>query len=226
MTTIRWEPVVIDTFTWIFGVRAFLEEIESALPDAESKALDYLNQLAKQQKWDETDYSLEEAEIKSKFNHWLPRLVGYSAVTLIHSVVETQLMATANRLRELHGYVLKVNDLRGDPVERAKMYLTKVAGIQVGSDRGWQVLRDVAEIRNIIVHRRGRQGADPKDQRFVQQLTERYPNEIALSGRRNDPDTELEVSLPMCKRFTDETERFFERIFGATGFPRNVVLEH
>ncbi len=40
MTTIRCEPVVIDTFAWIFGVKAFLEEIETALPDAESKALD------------------------------------------------------------------------------------------------------------------------------------------------------------------------------------------
>lgn len=176
MTTIRWEPIVIETFGWIFGVRAFLEEIEIALPEAESKALNYLNQLAKEQKWDESDYSLEDAEIKSKFKHWLPRLVGYSAVTLIHSVVETQLTATAMRLRELHGYVLKINDLRGDPVERAKMYLTKVAGIQVGSDSGWQILQDLAELRNIIAHRRGRQGADQRDQRFVQQLTERYPD--------------------------------------------------
>jgi hypothetical protein len=225
MTTIRWEPVVIDTFAWIFGVRAFLEEIEAALPDAEGKALDYLNQLAKEQKWDETDYSLEEAEIKSKFKHWLPRLAGYSAVTLIHSVVETQLAATANRLRELHGYSLKVNELRGDTVERGKIYLTKVAGIQVGSDSGWQVLQDLAELRNIIVHRRGRQGADLKNQRSVQQLTERYPDGISLSGRCDDPDAEVEVSVAMCKRFIDETERFFECLFTATGWPRGAVIE-
>ena len=136
MTTIRLEPVVIDTFAWIFGLRAFLEEIEAALPDAEGKAFAYLNQLAKEQKWEETDYSLEEAEVKSKFQHWVPRLLGYSAVTLIHSVVEAQLTATATRLRQLHGYSLKKNDLRGDPLERAKIYLTKVAGIQVGSDNG------------------------------------------------------------------------------------------
>ena len=136
MTTIRLEPVVIDTFAWIFGLRAFLEEIEAALPDAEGKAFAYLNQLAKEQKWEETDYSLEEAEVKSKFQHWVPRLLGYSAVTLIHSVVEAQLTATATRLRQLHGYSLKMNDLRGDPLERAKIYLTKVAGIQVGSDNG------------------------------------------------------------------------------------------
>ena len=69
MVTVRREPVVIDTFAWIFGARAFLEEIERGLPDAESKALDYLNQLAKEQKWDETAYSLENAEIKTKFEH-------------------------------------------------------------------------------------------------------------------------------------------------------------
>ena len=92
--------------------------------------------MAKEQKWEETDYSLEEAQVKSKFQHWVPRLLGYSAVTLIHSVIEAQLTATATRLRQLHGYSLKVNDLRGDPLERAKIYLTKVAGIQVGSDNG------------------------------------------------------------------------------------------
>ena len=205
MTKIRLEPVVIDTFAWIFGVRAFLEEIETALPDAEGKALDYLNQLAKEQKWDETDCSLEEAEVKSKFQHWLPRLVGYSAITLIHTLVETQLTATANRLRELHGYSLKVNDLRGDPVERAKIYLTKVAGIPVGSDNGWQVLQDLAELRNIIVHRRGRQGADLKDHRSVRQLTERYPDAISLSGRRDDPDAEVEVSVATLSANISET---------------------
>ena len=225
MTTIRLEPVVIDTFAWIFGLRAFLEEIEAALPDAEGKAFAYLNQLAKEQKWEETDYSLEEAEVKSKFQHWVPRLLGYSAVTLIHSVVEAQLTATATRLRQLHGYSLKMNDLRGDPLERAKIYLTKVAGIQVGSDNGWQVLQDLAELRNIIVHRRGRQGADLKDQRSVQQLTERYPDGISLSGRRDDPDAEVEVSVAMCKRFIDETECFFERLFAATAWPRGAVIE-
>ena len=225
MTRIRLEPVVIDTFAWIFGLRAFLEEIEAATPDAEGKAFDNLNQLAKEQKWEETDYSLEEAEVKSKFQHWVPRLLGYSAVALIHSVIEAQLTATATRLRQLHGYSLKVNELRGDPLERAKIYLTKVAGIQVGSDNGWQVLQDLAELRNIIIHRRGRQGSDLKDQRSVQQLTERYPDGISLSGCRDDPDAEVEVSVAMCKRFIDETERFFERLFVATGWPRGAVIE-
>src|SRR3972149_590242 len=221
MTTIRLYPVVIDTFGLIFGVRVFLEEIERALPDAEGKALDYLNQLAKEQKWEEFDYSLEEAEIKSKFKHWLPRLTGYSAVTLIHSLVETQLVATANRLSELHGYSLKVNDLHGDAAERTKKYLTKVAKIQVGSDIGWQLLQDVAKLRNIIVHRRGRQGSERKDQKLVQQLTKKYLGEISLSGRPDDPEAELEVSLSVCKHFINETER----IFAATGWPRGAVVE-
>ncbi len=225
MTKIHWEPVVIDTFAWIFGVRAFLEEVELALPEAESKTRDTLKRLAEEQKWDYSEYSLEEGELDSKFKHWLPRLVGYSAITLIHTLVETQLTATANRLRELHGYSLKVNDLRGDPVERAKMYLTKVAEIQVGSDSGWQVLQDIAELRNIIVHRRGRQGSELKDQKLAQQLTGKYPGEISLSGRLEDPGAELEVSLRLCKRFIDETERFFERLFGATGWPRGAVVE-
>ena len=225
MVTVRWEPVVIDTFAWIFGIRAFLEEVATALPGAESKARHTLKQLAEEQKWDESDYGLEEGELDSKFKHWLPRLVGYSAITLIHTLVETQLAATANRLRELHGYSLKINDLCGDPVERAKTYLTKVARIQVGSDKGWPVLQDLARLRHIIIHRRGRQGSEPKDQKFVQQLTKRYPGEISLCGRRDDAETALEVSLPACKRFIDETEQFFERIFAATGWPKGAVIE-
>lgn len=226
MTTIRWETVVIDTFAWIFGVRAFLDEIETAIPEAASKASENLERLAKEQNWDEANYSLEVGELDTKFKRWLPRLLGYSAVTMIYTVVETQLTATANRLREQKNYSLKVNEVRGDPVERAKRYFTKVAGIQVGSDKGWEVLQDLAEVRNIIVHRRGRQGLEPKDRHMVQQLTKRYPGEISLSGRHDDSDAELEVSLAVCKRFIDETERFFERMFVATGWPLNVAIEH
>jgi hypothetical protein len=227
MSTLRLAPpVAIDTFAWIFGVRAFLEEMEMALPEAESKARDNIRRLAEERKWDYSEYCLEEGELNLKFKHWLPRLAGYSAITLIHTVVETQLTATANHLRELYNHSLKVNDLRGDPVERAKMYFTKVAGIQVSSDEGWQVLRDVAQLRNIIVHRRGSQGSELKDQQFVQQLTQRYQGDISLSGGREDPDAKLVVSLAVCKRFIDETERFFERIFAAAGLPTGVVFEH
>lgn len=227
MTTLRLpEPVAIDTFAWIFGVRAFLEEMETVLPEAESKARDTIKRLAEEQKWNYSEYCLEEGELDLKFKHWLPRLAGYSAITLIDTVVETQLIATANHLRKLRKYSLKVNDLHGDPVKRAKMYFTKVVGIKVSSDKGWQVLQDVAELRNIIVHRRGMQGSELKNQQFIQQLTQRYQGDISLSGRREDPDAKLEVSLAVCKRFIDETERFFERIFASAGILTSVVVEH
>jgi len=225
MTKIRWEPVVIDTIGWFSSIRAFVEEIETVLPSAERKVSDTLEELAKKLDWDASDYWLEKDEIELKFKHWIPRSLAYSTITLIHAGVETQLIATANRLQEIHNYALKVNDLRGDSVDRAKTYITKVAGVAVGSDIGWPILQDLSKLRNIIVHRRGRQGSDHKHQQAVRRLTQRYSSEISLSDSDDKPDAEVRVSLSLCKRFIDEAERFFEGLFEALNWPNRVVIE-
>jgi len=225
MTRIHLEMIVFHTFGWLFAVREFLEEVEKALPEAERREREALARLARQQDWDESDYGAARSEVDAKFEHWIPRVASYSLLTMLQMVIETQLAATAKHLRELHRFPLKPNELRGDPVERSKVYFTKVASLPIGSDPGWQVLQDIGSLRDVIVHRRGAQGPDEKARKELRSIVARYPAGLIIHGKPDDSEAELELSLEQCKSFLRDVESFFERLFDAAGLPREVVFE-
>lgn len=220
MTRIHLEMVVFDTFGWLFGVREFLAEVEKALPEAERREREALERLAREQDWDESDYGAARSEVDSKFEHWIPRIASYSLLTMLQMVIETQLAATAKRVREIHGFSLKLNELRGDSVERSKLYFAKVASLPIASDPGWQVLQDIGGLRDVIVHRRGAQGSDERVRKELQSIVARYPNGLAVHGGPDDPEAEVELSLEQCKSFLEAVEAFFGRLFDAAGLPR------
>ena len=50
---------------------------------------------------------------------------------------------------------LALNELRGDGIDRAKLYLTKVAKIELPETNEWQDLNDYRSLRNSFVHEQG-----------------------------------------------------------------------
>lgn len=219
MVKIRWENVVFDTLGWIRGIRQYIDQLRQLLPDAERRERDVLNQLAKQFEWDYESYSEKNSEIESKFSYWLPRVAAYSIITILHALVETQLRALADRLRHLRGEALKPNEISGDAIEKSKIYLVKVMKLPVADTPEWQTLRDIADIRHIIVHNQGAIGGDEKRRKRVEELKCRYPNK--LSERIG----ELDISLFLCEDFLDKVEDFFRQMFKQAGLPQKVVIE-
>lgn len=212
--------LVADTFGWIFGARAFIEEIQRWLPEGRQRDMELARRLAQVLGWGEVDFQAERSDVESKFEYWIPRVAAYSSISLTYTIVETQLIATAEQLRATHGYKLKINELGGDPIDRAKKYLTKVADIDVGSDPAWAILTDLAKIRHIIVHRNGRPGRDRPE--VLQGLARRYPGDILIAGAGG---LGLGVSIALCNRMLDEVEGFFKRIFEQAGIGAAVESE-
>ncbi len=218
MVGIHIEEVVFDTLGWIWGARAFIEEMERTLPGAEIRERDALHDLANELNWDDESLSEERSAVESKWDYWIPRVLSYSLVTLLHSIVETQLTALCGRLQDIHSHALKVKEISGDPIERAKIYLTKVVGLGVGSDTDWETIRDLAKLRHVIVHRGGAVGAEPKQQSEVDALVKKYSPELQLQIGYVRP------SLTLCKRFLDAIEAFYRRLFRAAGLPERAML--
>jgi len=219
MVKIRWENVVFDTLGWIWGIRQHIEQLRQLLPDAERRERDVLNQVAKEFEWDYESYSEKNSEIESKFSYWLPRVAAYSIITMLHALVETQMRTLADRLRYLRGETLKPNEISGDAIERSKIYLVKVMKLPVADAPEWQTLRELADIRHIIVHKQGAVGSDEKRRKRVEDLKRRYPNE--LSERIG----ELDISLLLCEQFLDTVEDFFRQVFVQAGLPQKAVVE-
>lgn len=218
MTSIKFEPVVFDTLGSIWGIRAYVDEMERTLPIAEKKERERLSELARKLNWDYEAYSEEQSDADSKWEYWIPRVLSYSLVTLLHSVVETQLLALSKRLRP-DEQPFKVDDLRGRPIKQSRTYLSRVVKLDVASDHEWERLRDLAKIRNIIVHRGGLVGADEKQREQVNKLVKKYSPRLKIDIGY------LEVSLALCRQFLDAIEAFFRRIFKIAGLSERALIE-
>lgn len=219
MTRISWENVVVDTLGWTWGIREYLAKFRHLLPDAQRREREALTEIADEFGWDSEAYALEMSEIQGKFDYWLPKVVAYSVITILHSVVETQLRALANRLRRLHNEKLKPKEISGDAIERSKIYLVKVIGLPITDDPAWQTLTDLASIRHIIVHDQGVIGDDTRRRKRVDTLKQRYPHDLS------EHIGELLISLFLCEQFVDKVEEFFRRLFKESGLPQDVRIE-
>jgi hypothetical protein len=212
MSLIRIEPIALDTAGWILGVRSLVELLHDTIPEAEHREREALRGRAQGEGWDAGEYFVELQQVELRFQAWLPRLTGYSVIILMHSLVERQLLAVAKQLQQRHGYKLGVKEIQGSPIERAKTYLTKVAGIDIVSDLGWKELTNLQDLRNIVAHRLGKPGETARDQEGINRLLECYRGNLVLEKRPDSFEPEVEVSRSLCEHFIDQVAGFFKRL--------------
>jgi hypothetical protein len=219
MVKIHLEPLVLDTFAWLYGVRSFAQTVETAMEAARLRERDALQRTAARENWDDDDYSIATQELDGRFDVVIPHFSRYAVLVLLHSLVETQLHACAHRLHKDHAFKLAIDDIKGSEIERAKVYLTKVAGISVGQDVGWQELMNLQVIRDIIVHRRGAPpGKGKKHHEQLERLKILYKDDLTVKSRLNTGG-ELQVSAKLCEHFISQIDDFFKRLFKDAGLP-------
>jgi len=226
MAKIRIDPLALETFARLFGVTAFLETVDKAIPEMEWQEREALKQSAEEQNWDFGDYDVETQLLDAKFQHWVPRFAVYSVIILLDSVVETQLFAYAGRIGRNRGSAFRPKDIAGHGIERAAFYLKQAAALDVKKDPAWRHLDNLQELRNIIVHRGGRQGDSPEQKERVNQLLHAYPNE-KLELRENKytfgGKMELWISMHLCRDFARQIEEFFKRLCKSAYLPEKGV---
>ncbi len=223
MAIVTFDPLAITTFQRLAGLEAFIEMLDSSLPEIELRQRDVLTRVAKEQGWDFGDYSVERDAIDERFRQWMPRFSAYSVIILLHSLVETQLLGCAQRVGKREGAVFTVRDMRGGPLDSAVLYLRKAACVDVTTDAVWSRLKDLQQLRNIIVHRAGRRG-DAEDQ---QSTFDRLIRAYAPRLRHDDDDGwlygEVWVSLVLCRELSRDVGAFFGRTLKAIGVPQDAL---
>jgi hypothetical protein len=217
MAKIYFDPVVIVTFQRLYGVTAFMEAIDTAIPTLEASENDYLERLAQQEGWDFEDYAVEKVELDTKFRSWVPMCATYSIVILLHSLVENQLLALAERLGKKAGAKMRVKQVAGRGVEQAALYLENVVAFPIKSDPVWSLLHDLQLLRNAIVHRGGYRVDSPEHQKPIDDLIRRCPQKLELRG--DGMHEQIWISMNLCREFAQRIEDFFERTFKAAGLP-------
>jgi hypothetical protein len=85
-----------------------------------------------------------------------PSIHRESSVVMLYAFVEYELTDLAETVNESLVGELYLNDLKGAGIDRARRYLTKVAGLDFSSlEREWEYLTGMREFRNCIVHNGG-----------------------------------------------------------------------
>lgn len=219
MVRIRFDPLVTETSQRLYGVSALIELVYRATPDIELQERGALKQLAEHDNWEYGDYTVEDQFLDVKFKYWLPKLAAYSVLILLSSVVETQLLAYARKVGERKGSAFDPNDLKGSVLDKTAAYVKRVSGSELTKNARWQILRDLQDLRDIIVHRAGKPGDDKKP-RF-EQMRQVYPgvslDENPYTIFKADP--ELDVSIHACRYFAREVEGFFKDLFKDAALP-------
>ena len=198
------------------GAEAYLTEMCTATPAAHAASRARLKAHAEAEGWDYDDYDCAQSETDAVFEHHLPRVLNRSFLIYLHTLVEHGLSEAARDVRQRRSLPLKPNDLTGSAIEKVCKYLTKVAGLAVGSLDGWAALRDVALVRDALVHRGGRLGTDTKTRSLLQQVALRSGGLVSSSGAWDDPNAELEFGSPYCLQAVRTAHTFFSALLDIT----------
>jgi hypothetical protein len=212
---------MIDFFRYIVvgeiqACRHYLDAMESAVPPAHERALADMRRQAEAESWHEDDYESERQGIDGVYTYTLPEVLCSSLLIYLHSRIEVQLGVVARDLRQRQNLKLQVTELSGSPIDRVRVYLTKVANVPVQDLPGWTALRDLAKIRDVLVHRGGQLGADPSEREKLRQLALRYPGLLSASIGWAKPDSELRFGSAFCRRLIDAAEELFEALLNFT----------
>src|SRR5579859_3739221 len=111
-----------------------------------------------------------------------PHLHRSAVLLSVFAFFEHNLNAVCDSLAEEHGKRLRVTDLSGRGLARAKTYMSKEIGIPFPSTSGsWQELSQLHSLRNVIAHRDGL--LKPEDKSLKEYIDKSNYISVDIEGR-------------------------------------------
>ena len=169
----------------------------------------------------EEDYAEWQAEInffEERYERDFPSKIRYSFLVLLYIVFETRLRAACDEITRRGNLDLKEKELKGSPIERARIFLEKVAKVAVKDQVTWQSIVDFQKVRDCIVHLNGRV-ENSRDKERIQNLCNKN---LGLSIDAGS----LIVGHKYCSKTLETVRQFFDRMFTEAGFgPSDLRVE-
>ncbi len=95
-------------------------------------------------------------DLDSVVEEYFPNIQRGSLLMSIFTILEHGLNNLCNALKKNKDLKLKIDDMHGSSINRARLYLSKVAHLNlVSTEDSWSKLKDIQKIRNIFAHRAG-----------------------------------------------------------------------
>ncbi len=211
--------LVLQTFGRLAAVSAFLDLLDQAIPVSEFADNEALKRKAEENDWDYSDFDVEEQILKERFRFWLPRFGAYSVLTLLYTVVETQLVVCAKVAADQKQSQFRPGDIKGSGIDAAALFMERVRAFDVRHDGAWQTICNLRDLRNLIVHRAGTKGESDEHKGTAQRLAQAYPGRIVFPESDWSWYGEVWISMSLCRELVRVVEGFIDRTFAALGLP-------
>jgi|GEM_PF-3807342 len=122
-------------------------------------------------------------------------------VVSLCSWLEAELNDLAQAHRRLHPDAMNLNEVAGKGLERARLYLKRVVGIDFPDSRGsWPVIQSVYKIRNAIIH---------KDAASIGLSAPEFKLLVEHACGGTDQVERIALTLPFCKMALVSARTFF-----------------
>lgn len=211
--------LVLQTFGRLAAVSSFLDLLDRSIPESEWAENEALKREAEEKDWDDSDFDVENQILKERFRFWLPRFASYAVLTLLYTVIETQLAICAKVAARQKAAGFQPGDIRGAGVDSSVLYLERVGAFDVRRDIAWQTVCDLRDLRNLIVHRAGTKGESDQHKRVAQRLAKAYRGRIVFPDNDWSWYGEVWIAMSLCREFVTTVECLFDRIFEALDLP-------
>ena len=157
MVDLDFRFVEIDYELWALG--EYLDALERQLPTIadEKRAQTHAYLQAEGLDWDDPEAALAFQELYEVVENVLPRFLRGPFLVTLWALYESAVTEIANYLRQQQNQALKLQDIRGDFLDRARKYFDHVLGFPLCTDtRTWERLRMLMILRNALAHANGR----------------------------------------------------------------------
>jgi hypothetical protein len=184
----------------------FLETMEDFVASSEQsevttleKGLEGLNSEQKDEFW-QWHYPIHWQEIFSN-------RIRAAFIMQMCSFVEGELNEICDRVRVISRAPIKVSDLQGSTLSKAKKFLAAFAKLDLPSKTSWDEIQRVFDVRNVMVHEGGFAGSS-KNRNKVTEFATIAPG-LALDNNH------LEVKREFCEYCLASVSRFCDELYGA-----------
>lgn len=150
----------------------------------------------------------EIARSRAIYDHWnvqeeVPQVVRAALFLYAYAMFERTLRLIEDAVQDHLGLTSAVRDLRGDGIERSRVYLKKIAKLGFpDQSREWVEIRRFRVIRNVLAHRRGM--LDETKDSLVREFAKVHPEQLRIE------EDEIRILQPFHPFVVETMNRFLE----------------
>ena len=137
-----------------------------------------------------------------------PKILRYSLFVHSYRLLERILLQITSHYRHTRHLELSPSDLRDTGIERARIYLKKVALVPFPDTGSWRDIIALNLIRNLIVHNDGNlHKGQSKERQTIEILAKKWNGDLSIQGMN------IEFSQEFVFRVLDTFNNFFDELF-------------